>query len=191
VRRAALERELDMIEARKRFEVQNHELETAEAEHRALLERLSAAYSALEAGRDAATHSLQEPPQPPPAPPAPSTRRVRPLPPPPPPPPAAAAVDAPPPPPPPPPPDFNRLREVSDGRALILRNDVLVATVESSNEPLRVITERGNGSITLPRIGSMRLQGMTVAAARESITAALAATNGDLVVRLWVYREGR
>ena len=64
---------------------------------------------------------------------------------------------------------------------------MFLASVESNGEPLRVIAERGNGSITLPIVGSMRLEGMTLGAAREAVKRANA--RGDVTVRLWVYRE--
>ena len=52
-----------------------------------------------------------------------------------------------------------------------------------------MITERGDGSITLPLVGSVHLEGMTVGAAREAVQRAIATRTDDLVVRLWVYRE--
>ena len=136
---------------------------------------------------------LPPPPPPPPAPGEPTTRG--PVPPPPPPPPPPAAPDSPglppPPPPPPPPPDFARLREVTDARSVIQLDDVLLASIESASESPRVITERGNGSITLPIVGSMRLEGMTIGAARDAVSNAISARSKDLTARLWVYREGK
>jgi protein involved in polysaccharide export with SLBB domain len=66
---------------------------------------------------------------------------------------------------------------------------VLLASVESATQPLRVITERGNGSITLPLVGAIRLEGLTVGDAREAVSDAVSARGGDVTVRLWVYRE--
>jgi protein involved in polysaccharide export with SLBB domain len=78
---------------------------------------------------------------------------------------------------------------VTDERSVIQRDDVFLASVESGSEPLRVITERGSGSITLPLAGSIRLEGMTVGAARDAVKAAIAPRAGNVTVRLWVYRE--
>ena len=83
---------------------------------------------------------------------------------------------------------MTRLRTVSDS-SVIRQNDVFMASVESRSEPLRVITERGSGSITLPLVGSMRLAGMTVEDAREAVSDAIAGRSDELTVRLWVYRE--
>jgi protein involved in polysaccharide export with SLBB domain len=80
---------------------------------------------------------------------------------------------------------------VTDEGSAIQPDDVLMASIESVNEPLRVITERGNGSVTLPLVGSMRLEGMTVGAARDAVSDAVSARSGDLTVRLWVYRGGK
>jgi hypothetical protein len=78
---------------------------------------------------------------------------------------------------------------VTDELTVIRPDDVLLASIESVNEPLRVITERGNGSITLPVVGSLRLEGMAVGAARRAVADAVSSRSGDLAVRLWVYRE--
>jgi protein involved in polysaccharide export with SLBB domain len=52
-----------------------------------------------------------------------------------------------------------------------------------------VITERGNGRVTVPHVGSMRIEGLTLDKAREAIQQAVAARSAGTTVRLWVYRE--
>jgi beta-lactamase regulating signal transducer with metallopeptidase domain len=207
VRRAALERDVQAIEARMQFETRKYELDRDQRALQSLVEQLHEAYSrALESlGNRADDGSLQTPPPPPPPPPpAPSAPRNPPPPPPPPPPPASETPVPPPPPPPPPappeapdspgppppppplPPNFARLQEVTDERSVIQPDDVFLASIEFAAERLRVITEFGK--VTLPLVGSMHLEGMTVRAARDAVSDAVSARSRDLTVRLWVYR---
>ena len=81
------------------------------------------------------------------------------------------------------------MNELVSDLATIQRSDVFLISVESRNQDLTVITERGNGTVTLPHVGSMRLEGLTVAEARKVIEQAVAARTNDQTVRLWVYRE--
>jgi protein involved in polysaccharide export with SLBB domain len=77
---------------------------------------------------------------------------------------------------------------VSDG-ATIRGTDLFLISVESKDEDLTVITERGNGRVTVPHVGSMPLEGLTLGKAREAIQRAVAARSAGTTVRLWVYRE--
>jgi beta-lactamase regulating signal transducer with metallopeptidase domain len=135
-----------------------------------------------------------DPPFPPPPPPAPVPALPTDLPFPPPPPPAPMPAvpgepQPPPPPPPPPGPNFSQLREVTDEQAVIQADDVIVASVERRGERFRVITEHGNGSITLPHAGSLALRGLSIAAARELVRKSPATRDANTTIRLWVYRE--
>jgi hypothetical protein len=84
---------------------------------------------------------------------------------------------------------------VGDERSVIQPDDVLVASVvlaarvEARTKPLFFIMERGNGSITLPIVGVIRLEGKTVGEARETIREATAGRADDLTVGLRVYRD--
>ena len=79
--------------------------------------------------------------------------------------------------------------EVVSERATIRRNDLFLISLESKGEDLTVITEHGNGTVTVPRVGSMRLEGLTLGEAREAVQQAVASRTQDQIVRLWVYRE--
>ncbi len=79
--------------------------------------------------------------------------------------------------------------EVVSERATIRSNDLFLISVESKGEDLTVITERGNGTVTVPRVGSMRLEGLTLGEARKAVQQAVASRSKDQTVRLWVYRE--
>ena len=79
--------------------------------------------------------------------------------------------------------------EVVSERATIRRSDVFLISMESKGEDLTVITERGNGTVTVPRVGSMRVEGLALGKAREAIEQAVAARSAGTTVRLWVYRE--
>jgi protein involved in polysaccharide export with SLBB domain len=81
------------------------------------------------------------------------------------------------------------MNELVNDRATIQRSDVFLVSVESRGQDLTVITERGNGSVTLPYVGSMRLAGLTLSQARATVQRAVAARNADTTVRLWIYRE--
>jgi hypothetical protein len=74
-------------------------------------------------------------------------------------------------------------------RTTIQRDDVFLVSVESRDQALTIITERGNGTVTVPHVGSIRLQGLTLGQAREAIQQAVAARRADVIVRLWVYRD--
>ena len=81
------------------------------------------------------------------------------------------------------------MNELVSDRATIQRSDVFLISVESRDQDRTVITERGNGTVTLPQVGSIPLTGLTLGQARETIQHAVAARNADTTVRLWVYRE--